>query len=89
MFTCADGSQLQRYRFALLTADFLVCRNCGVYIGAVLKDAAGEFATLNTRAMVSIQSSIAASQPADYGQESAEERRYRRRTRWTPVVESV
>jgi hypothetical protein len=27
---------LRRYRFALRTADFLVCKECGIFVGAVL-----------------------------------------------------
>ena len=31
-----DESLLSRYRFAQRTADCLICRRCGVYLGAVL-----------------------------------------------------
>lgn len=88
-FSYAKEAELQRYRFELRTADFLICRNCGVYIGAVLTDAAGEFATLNTRAMAAVQAHIPAPRPIEYGHESAEERRHRRQTKWTPVVEHI
>ena len=35
---------LRRYRFALRTADFLVCKECGVYVGAVLLSGRGAHA---------------------------------------------
>ena len=44
----ADESQVQRYRFGLKTADFLVCRTCGTYIAAVLTTSRGDFATVNS-----------------------------------------
>lgn len=85
-FRLMKESGLQRYRFGLRTADFLVCRNCGVYIGAVLTADAGEFATVNTRAIASVEDSIATPQSVDYGSESAEVRSSRRQTKWTPVA---
>ena len=33
-FSIADAEALHRYRFGLQTAEFLMCRRCGVYIGA-------------------------------------------------------
>src|SRR5215469_16885722 len=33
-----DKDLLERYRFARRTADFLVCKRCGVYVGALLED---------------------------------------------------
>jgi hypothetical protein len=79
---------LQRYRFGLGTADFLLCRNCGVYIGALLTGAEGAFATLNTRAMNNL-SGLPTPQAAVYDQETAAERRGRRIRIWTPVVQSI
>lgn len=86
VFVCADEGQLQRYQFAICTADFLLCRRCGVYLGAVLRDGAESFATLNTRAMRAVLDTLPAPQAVDYAGEVAEERRQRRRKRWTPVV---
>lgn len=82
-------SRLQRYRFALQPTDFLICRNCGVYIGAVMEDGGRQFATLNTRAIRTLDGLLPTARPAEYGKESAEERRWRRIGLWTPVVETV
>lgn len=84
-FTHARESELQRYRFGLRTADFLLCRNCGVYIGALLTDAEGAFATLNTRAMNRLSRGTPVPQPVVYDQETAVDRRNRRIRSWTPV----
>ena len=45
-FVHADPSRLQRYQFALRTADFLLCRECGVYIAAVTREACRTSRTL-------------------------------------------
>src|ERR1700744_2732489 len=42
-----DAAKLNRYRFALKTAGFLVCRDCGVYIGALLEDGGKAWFTVN------------------------------------------
>ena len=78
----ADPARLVRYRFGLRTAAFLLCANCGVYIGAYTEEDAGGLATLNLRATVHRDRPGAAT---SYGRESAESRRARRRERWTPA----
>lgn len=78
----ADREQLLRYRFGQRTADFLICRRCGVYVGCVIDDA---FASLNSRVLDEAARLTQAAQPVDYDGETAEARRARRRTRWTPA----
>src|SRR5580704_7696264 len=46
-FTVGDVDLLERYRFGLRTADFLVCRRCGVYVGALLEDGGKGWFTVN------------------------------------------
>lgn len=86
---CPDESKLQRYRFGLHTADFLVCRNCGVYLGAVLTGATQSFATINTNAMPSLHPPIPAPRHVEYGCEPSDARVHRRLAKWTPVVEHI
>jgi hypothetical protein len=88
-FVHSRESELQRYRFGLRTADFLLCRNCGVYIGAVIKNGADAFATLNIRAISEVHLDVPPPESVDYGQESVRERRRRRAQNWTPVVATV
>ncbi|MBV9990937.1 MAG: aldehyde-activating protein [Alphaproteobacteria bacterium] len=75
---------LERYRFALKTADFLVCRRCGVYIGALLED--GWF-TVNANTFKPPPPLDHPAVPHDFGAESPDERIARRKRSWTPVVE--
>src|ERR1700722_3943371 len=42
-----DETKLSRYRFGLKTAEFLLCRNCGVYIGALMEDGGHLWFTVN------------------------------------------
>jgi hypothetical protein len=37
-----DADRLSRYRFGLKTAEYLVCRDCGVYVAAVTPEEIGE-----------------------------------------------
>lgn len=85
-FHCRDPAALQRYRFALQTADFLLCRNCGVYIGAVIETAAGRFGIINTHALSAPPADMAAVGAISYDDEGIGDRVSRREQRWTPVV---
>ena len=77
---------LQRYRFGLRTADFLLCRKCGVYIGAEIATITGRFGIININALRPIPRLLAPAVSMEYGSEAIEERISRRETRWSPVV---
>jgi hypothetical protein len=85
-FAVRDSSQLSRYRFGAGTADFLVCRICGVYVGAVMVAAGSAYATLNVNALATPEAFGTAAVPVSYDGESAAERQARRRARWTPAT---
>jgi hypothetical protein len=80
-----DDSQTSRYRFGLSTADFMVCKRCGVYVGAVMEDRDGTFCVINVNALRAraLFDGVPA-QPVDYDGESAEARVARRKRVWTP-----
>jgi hypothetical protein len=78
-----DPSQVQRYRFGGRTADFLVCRECGVYVGVQMASDKGRFGVLNVLSLRPLLMNLSAAEPMDYGVETAEVRRLRRETRWT------
>ena len=82
----ARPESLQRYRFALRTADFLLCRECGVYIGAVIESEQGRFGIINTHALAEQPADLAATQPISYDAENTGGRIQRREERWTPVT---
>jgi len=78
----ADQQQLQRYRFALRTADFYICRTCGNYLGAILADSDGTWSTVNLRlAGMPLQA-----EPASYGAEDIDARITWRKKFWTPTT---
>ena len=80
--------ELQRYRFGLRTADFLLCRTCGVYVGAEIAADAKRFGIINVQALGSLPEGLAAALPMDYGSESLAQRIARRQARWSPVVDA-
>ena len=85
-FYCDDVEALNRYRFALKTADFLLCRNCGVYIGAVIRSEAGAFGIINTHALDDAPDDMADVGAISYDSEDVGGRVSRRVERWTPVT---
>ena len=86
-FTAAQPDLLQKYRFGLKTADFLLCRACGVYIGAVIDTASGAFGIVNVHALSEAPGNLAATAPAVYDDEDVGARVSRREDRWTPVTD--
>jgi len=85
-FTAHQPAALQRYRFALKTADFLLCRQCGVYIGAVIDDGEGRFGIINTHALKNTPTDIAQVRPISYDDENVRARISRRQRKWTPLT---
>ena len=84
-FTVVDPKVLNRYRFGLRTADFPLCRECGVYIGALIVTENGQFGIINTRALLQSPEALAPTEPMSYDCEDVGGRVSRRETRWTPA----
>ena len=82
IFHIVNPAKLHRYRFASRTADFLVCRDCGTYVAAVVASPRGQFATLNVNAIAGI-AGLPEANPVSYEGESAEQKRARREGRET------
>ena len=83
-----EADQLSRYRFGEGTADFLVCRTCGAYMGAMFTDDDGQaFATLNSRFFARADEFPERGAHVAYEAEDAAAKRARRRKVWTPVAE--
>jgi hypothetical protein len=87
-FRATQVERLQRYRFGSGITEFLLCRECGVYIGARLASGYGNFGIINARALVPISPELPAPVPMDYAGESASDKRTRRSARWTPLTVS-
>jgi hypothetical protein len=77
---------LQRYRFGRGTADFLLCRTCGAYIGAMMRSESKGFGIINVRVLHSLLEHLPAALPMEYENEELAERLARRESRWTPIV---
>ncbi len=84
-FVVHDPAALNRYRFGLGTAEFLVCRTCGVYIGALMTEERTAFAIANVNALDARGIFAQSARPVRYDGESEAARRARRRARWTPA----
>ena len=84
-FAVSEPGRLARYRFGLKTADFLVCQNCGVYVGALMPDGDRAYAILNVNACGEPQRFLQKSAAMDYGAEDEAGRQARRRAKWTPA----
>ena len=85
-FVVPDLSKLNRYRFGSRSADFYTCRNCGVYVAAVLDSPRGRYATVNVNA-IQPPVDVPAAAAMSYDDESPEQKLARREHNWTPVVE--
>ena len=77
---------LKRYQFGMKSIDFILCHECGVYLGATMTENGRDtFATTNIRTYADRARFTQTPQPIVYEQEDLETRRARRRQRWTPV----
>lgn len=76
---------LRRYRFGLRTVDFLVCKECGTLVAAVLLSRRGAHSMINVNSLRTMPRGLPKAKPVQFNGESAEERRLRRARSWTPV----
>jgi hypothetical protein len=81
-----DWSLVERYRFGTATAEFLLCRTCGVYIGAVCETPHGLRAVTNVNCLTDRAAFPPASSFPDHDEEPVEARLARRAANWTPAV---
>lgn len=88
-FSVRDRDLLNRYRFGQGITDFLICRRCGVYVGALIETPAGRFGIINVNALRPIPVDIPEPAAMEYGSESREQRISRREQRWSPVTIAV
>ena len=81
----AERGKLHRYRFGTATADFLICRDCGGYVG-VIQDIDGElYGVLNVTGTDIRALADKPGEPMDYSAETLAGRSDRRRGVWTPA----
>jgi hypothetical protein len=81
-----DWSLVEPYRFGTRTADYLLCRRCGVYVGAVCETSAGLRAVANVNALGDRAAFTRSPAAPDYEGETTEARLARRAQNWMPAV---
>ncbi len=81
-----DWGLVERYRFGSRTADYIICRRCGVYIAAVCETSAGLRAVVNVNSLEDRALFTQAPAAPDYEGESTEARLARRAVNWMPAV---
>jgi hypothetical protein len=84
--SAADWSLVELYRFGSKTADYILCRRCGVYVGAVCETAEGLRAVINVNALDERAAFTAEPVATNYDGETAEARLARRAERWMPAM---
>ncbi len=82
----ADWSLVEPYRFGTGTAEFLICRRCGVYIGAFCDTPSGPRAVINTNALDDRARFAGEPTPYDHDGEALADRPARRAANWTPAI---
>jgi hypothetical protein len=81
-----DWPLVERYRFGSRTADYMVCRRCGVYIAAVCETAAGTRAVVNVNCLSDRAGFTSAPAVTEYEGEKTDARLARRVVNWMPAV---
>ena len=81
-----DWREVLRYKFGTGTADYLMCRSCGVYVGAVCETSSGLRAVANVNCLNDRAQFTAVPAPMDFDGETTETRLARRATNWMPAV---
>ncbi len=85
-FTARDPAQVARYRFGHGTADFLICRTCGGFLGAFMREGERGYAVVNVNACERPERFGREAPVMDYEAEDETDRLARRRARWTPAA---
>jgi hypothetical protein len=83
-FIMKDPEQVHRYRFGLGITEFLICRNCGVYVGAHMPDDAGACGNVMAHVLDDHARFNIPTVPVIRSGEDEAGRRDRRRAAWTP-----
>ena len=80
----ADEKLVNLYRFGTETADFFICRRCGVVPIATCMIDEREYAVINVNAFDDLARSQLVETPTDFEGETTDNRLARREQNWTP-----
>lgn len=81
-----DGSLVSRYRFATKTAEFFVCKRCGVVPFVTSEIEGSMFAVVNVNTFDAVDPQVFDSSVTDFGGELREDRLARRTRTWIRYV---
>jgi hypothetical protein len=81
-----DWSLVEPYRFGSGTADFILCRRCGVYVAALCETPAGLRAVVNVNCLADGASFSRKAEVFDFDGETVEARLSRRAASWMPAI---
>ena len=81
-----DWSLVELYRFGTRTADFVICRRCGVFIAAISDLESAPCAVVNVNCLDDRASFTASAIMHEFQGETLEARTSRRAANWMPVV---
>jgi hypothetical protein len=82
----SSSADLERYRFGLSTADYLICKRCGTYVAAVQDDARQLISVANVAGLDVPDFRDRAGEAVSYEGETVAQRLARRRAYWMPTV---
>ena len=85
--SAADWSLVERYQFGSGTADYLLCRRCGVYVGAVCNTSSGLRAVVNVNCLDDRAAFSQSPAAPNYDGEGIDARLDRRTANWMPALE--
>ena len=81
-----DWSQVAAYRFGSRTADFLLCRQCGVFIAALCETSSGLRAVVNANCLAERARFTQTPADVDFEGEPTISRLARRAQTWMPAI---
>lgn len=84
--TAIDARHVQRYAFGLHTSEQILCRQCGVYIGMLLRDGEQAWSVINIDSLDDRAMFTAQAEPRDFSGENRSSRIARRKARWSPTT---
>jgi len=82
----SDWSMVERYQFGSRTADYMICRRCGVYIGALCQTASGLRSVINVNCLDDRTAFTQVPASPNYDGEATEARLDRRSSNWMPAA---
>ncbi len=81
-----DWSLTEPYRFGSRTADYVICRRCGVYVAAICETSAGTRAVVNINCLSDRTAFTQQPNATNYEGETEATRMLRRAVNWMPAT---